>query len=228
MLSLKSTTATNKATRESNQDRVFGKSAETSGLFCIADGMGGHKDGEHAASVAIATIEEWWSKFQNGTISPKGAEILDAFFSIFQSINDSIRLHVQKTQALSGTTCSVLMIQDKQYYIAHTGDSRIYYQESRWFSKLYQITEDHSNKGRLTSCLGTFKRPKIFTQYGNIDRPCNFLLCSDGLYRMVPSGKISAILKTHKNKTADKLVNYALKQGASDNVSAVVVKIGGS
>jgi len=226
---LESAAVSNIGTRETNQDRMFSKTTESYGLFCIADGMGGLQEGEYAASVVVDTLDAWWNKMLDGSIAPKGAEVLDAFFDIFKTINNNIRQHAKEAKAHHGTTCSLLMIQDEKYYIAHAGDSRIYKQESKLFAKLNQLTEDHAHpeSGKLTSCLGAFAQPKIFTRSGTIEKPCSFLLCSDGLYRVVQESKLSAAIRTHKEcgKAADKLVNYALKNGARDNVSVVVVKV---
>ena len=256
--SMEAATATDIGTRETNQDRVFaeigqvvtdGNHLSPYGLFCVADGMGGLQEGEYAASVAIDKVEDWWNNDLKNT-NLRGAEVLDAFFGIFQSINDTIRQHGQKGKLHLGTTCSLLLIYGDEYYIAHTGDSRIYQVDTGWFAsfiKPMQLTEDHNwlndqiKKGQLspseianhpkrnilTSCLGAFERPKIFTHTGTINRPCTFILSSDGLYKVVKDKELAVMARKYKDsKTlADNLISYALKQGANDNVSAVVVKV---
>ena len=242
-MTLLKSTATHIGTRETNQDRIFAEISQLVsapnqlgplGLFCVADGMGGLEEGEYAASVAAETIKGWWDKGLQHPFNPlgrpvKGAEVLDAFFSLFGSINDTIRGRPREGDRRYGTTCSVLLIQGNRYYIAHAGDSRIYKIGKGWFARGRQLTVDHTHpeRGTLTSCLGGFERPRIFTCSGEIDKPCTFLLCSDGLHKAVKDKEIAAVAKRSKDSgiLADTLVNRALKQDASDNVSVITVKL---
>ena len=253
--------ATSPGPRETNQDRIFyktghiggiGPSGDTGssigmpcGLFCVADGMGGLQSGEYAASVVVNTLETWWDgDFRY--LEPKGPKVLDAFFSIFKSINDTIRIQVQQEKARCGTTCSLLMIQGKNYYIAHAGDSRIYLIEHKFLTTVQQLTVDHTwavdqaqigklsqheiannpKKDALTSCLGGFEQPTIFTKTGTIDRPCTFILCSDGFYQAVGNREIVKFVKRYKdcNDLAEKLIGHALERGTRDNVSVVIAR----
>ena len=252
-------TATNIGTRDTNQDRVLAKTGHIMtpddpsdmpcGVFCVADGMGGLQEGELAASVTVDAIDTWWDTDFMG-LNLKNAEVLDSFFNIFQEINDKIRSTVKNGSVLSGTTCSLLLIQGSQYYIAHTGDSRIYLAEQKLFvfpSTLNLLTEDHNwitdqmkkaklspsdiakhpKRNMLTSCLGAFEKPRIFTHSGTIRKPCTFILCSDGLYKTVTNREIAAMARRYKDSKilADNYINRALKKNATDNISAVVIKV---
>ena len=254
---LETATATDRGTREINQDRVFAKTGHIGdmpcGLFCVADGMGGLQDGDYAALVAVEAVEGWWEVLEQQSHSATQSEILNALLLLFQSINNTILSHAKKGNSPLGTTCSLLLIRDKQYYIAHSGDSRIYHMEKkqsvftflRQFARPIQLTEDHNwateqvkkgemnpleiinhpKRNMLTSCLGVYERPKIFTYSGTIDKSCMFLLCSDGLYRVLQDCEFSSLARQHKQceTLTEKLIARALKQGASDNASVVVV-----
>ena len=233
MVVIETATATDIGHRETNQDRVLAITGDTTdmpcGLFCVADGMGGLQDGECAATQAVELLENWWNSTYKET-TPTGAEVLDSFFTLFKSVNDAIKHNTE--EAKSGTTCSLLLIQGRDYYIAHAGDSRIYHIENRIFAPFampVQLTEDHSHNGRLTSCLGAFNKPKIFTHTGTISKPCTFVLCSDGMYRTVPDKQLIGLTRRLRNcgELVNNLVTTALKQGTQDNVSVVVVKVGG-
>ena len=227
-------TSTDIGPREINQDRIVAKVGQVvtesnhlmpCGLFCVADGMGGLEDGEYAATVAVELIENWWNEAVANN-HPIGTAVLDSFFTLFKNINDTIRKNSE--EAKSGTTCSVLMIQGRNYYIAHVGDSRIYQIDKKFFMpKLQLLTEDHSIGNRLTSCLGAFAKPKIFTHSGIISKNCTFLLCSDGLHGAVSSKQLVTLSNQLKtcNELAGKLVATALEQGTNDNVSVVVVRV---
>jgi len=235
---LESAAATDIGLRETNQDRVFAKTGHISdmpcGLFCVADGMGGLQDGEYAAAKAVEFLDNWWNGFFKEN-APKGAEVLDSFFTLFKNINDAIRQHSNNKNIQCGTTCSLLMIQGQAYYIAHVGDSRIYQMEKKLllpfvpvvsFVKSQQLTKDHSNNGRLTSCLGAFKKPGIFTGTGTVNKPCTFILCSDGFYGAVSDKQLVRAARRLRNcsELANNLVTTALKQGSKDNVSVVAVR----
>jgi len=243
-MNLEVATATEKAAREVNQDRIFSRTARFTkdgksvpvGLFCVADGVGGLMEGEFAAQATVLALEEWWGGELRESISEiTRPQIFEKFFRIFQSVNAAILERSRAENIQLGTTCTVLLIVGEKYYIAHTGDSRIYWAKRGIFAilaKFKQLTIDHTKirpeqptKTKLTSCLGIFSNPKIFTSDGIIKKPCAFLVCSDGLYKAVSAKALRATLveKGNAEKAIAKLMQQATK--ASDNVSVVVAKI---
>jgi protein phosphatase len=256
MLKLKSAARTDTGhTRESNQDRTFAKIDSicglSCGLFCVADGMGGLSDGHYAATVAVESIERWWYDrlkllIESGNYE-KNREISNELITLFSEINESILNYANERNTKLGTTCSLLLICDNRYYVAHTGDSRIYQMQKKRFRKkeLFVLTEDHNwlvdqmklgflpvdeiqkhpNRNKLTGGLGVFERPRVSTCSEVLDGSGIFVLCSDGLYRVVDNkelGRITAGFNRCDN-LADKLIGKVLTRGAPDNVSVVTI-----
>jgi len=242
--------------RSVNQDRLYSNVGNindiTCGLFVVADGMGGLTDGHVAASVAINTIDAWWydclrSMLRNG--APEKHLMRNEFDTILRTINKHILRRNREGNIISGTTFSLLLIYNRQYYIAHCGDSRVYASQSEGLHKkqLRQLTEDHSwsaeqlrrnilsfeeiianpHKNALTSCLGVFEHPRIYLSSGETHPLDIFILCSDGLYNMVSDKQLRKLTINQKNckGLVDKCMQMALKQGANDNVSIIAVKM---
>ena len=230
MKRLEKAAATDAGPCETNQDRTFAGTYQNgdkvSGLFCMADGTGGLSEGEYAAATAVKAAEDLW----NGELSrltEGGPFIFESFFALFKGVNRTLKSHAESRKIQTATTCSILLILDGMYYIAHSGDSRIYKVDKKLFPKAETLTEDHiSENGRLTSCLGAFQTPMIFTAGGEIKGSCAFLLCSDGLYRKISHKEMAFMAKRHKDceTLADRLVKSALDRKANDNVSAIAVK----
>ncbi|MCL1999403.1 MAG: serine/threonine-protein phosphatase [Turicibacter sp.] len=229
--------------RAENQDRLYYKidtvDGQNCGLFCVADGMGGLADGHLAAVAAVEGLGKWWENLPKILSS---GYILEQLQNLFHDINRQILQMANK----SGTTLSVLLIVGNTYYIAHSGDSRIY-MIKKSFNKaaLRQLTEDHSwqaeqlkkaeltaaqiaanpLKNRITSCLGVYENPKLFTNFGRLSRSTIFILCSDGLYRAVSDKEFAktAKRKAASEKLAAKYLYKAALNGVSDNASILTV-----
>ena len=144
-----------------------------------------------------------------------------------------------------GTTCSMLLIWKRKIYCAHVGDSRIYLLDN---GNLKQLTCDHTivsemlRKGEitaaeaavhpqrsiLTKAIGTGQniKPDIFKINFPVKKGDRFLLCSDGLYDLVPDNEICRLLAQPSLRTAaSSLVEMAKKQGGYDNITVVIVEI---
>jgi serine/threonine protein phosphatase PrpC len=142
-----------------------------------------------------------------------------------------------------GTTLSVLILLNSKALIVHVGDSRIYRLRQ---NVLEQLTEDHTfaqaflQKGYMTSAEAT-RHPtrhvmtqavgrgieSIFHKTENVEKGDLFLLCSDGLYDMLPDIEIKDILLENPRATdkCDRLVASALDMGGKDNVTVMVIQV---
>lgn len=218
--------------RPNNQDTLLINGR----LYGVADGMGGHKGGEVASSVAMAVIGDMLAGL---TPSEKMLE------AGIQAANR--RLFEQQAQDESlqgmGTTVTVLWEGSDKVYIGHVGDSRAYLLRD---GVLTQITQDHSvvaemmRQGILTKEKAK-KHPyrnvmtrAVGTETGvQVDiiswdkRPGDlWLLCSDGLFGMVEESDMEAALKTLPlEEAAEQLLKLALDNGGRDNISLVLLKV---
>ncbi len=239
--------ATDVGGRPSNEDAVLATAlAPATGatepvfLLAVADGMGGHADGEVASRLAIETLAE-----TIGTDPGPDAEA--AFRQAFRRANDAI--HAKGAEAGSdramGTTLVAALVRGKHAAIASVGDSRAYLVRA---NGLTQITKDHTlvaeevAKGRLkadeartspqrnvlTHALGSRARleSKLPPVYELTLLPDDrLLLCSDGFYDVLTNADmIAAMVGRPAQESAQLLVDLAKERGTSDNVSAVVLE----
>ncbi|GGH44541.1 PP2C family protein-serine/threonine phosphatase [Microbacterium album] len=225
--------------RSNNQDSGYAGS----NLFVVADGMGGHAGGDVASSVAVSALQELDRTYG----SPEEAEAI-LRDTIASTAGDLIQLVARRPELAGlGTTVSAIAMVDDYAVIAHIGDSRIYLWRD---DALTQITTDHTfvqrlvDSGRITPEEARFhpRRSVLMRVLGDMDpdpeidtfimptRPGDrWLLCSDGLSGVVDEAHIQKALKLGlpPGRTADILLKYALDGGAPDNVTIVMVDVGG-
>ncbi len=226
--------------RPTNEDSLF-TDAE-SGVFVVADGMGGHAAGEVASAVASKTI---------GAAAVAACGSLDALrdqlVAAFLAAGDEISHQVEEdpTRSGMGTTCTVLMLQAEGHFlIGHIGDSRAYLLRN---DELRRVTRDHSwvqeqvdrglikpdeamghpQSNIITRALGTDPTPTPDLYSGTVQEGDSFLLASDGLTDLVDDGAIGRILANAgtSEEAAESLVDAANRGGGSDNITVLVVNV---
>lgn len=207
--------------RKSNMDSLLLKQRSIGGIpVCIAavcDGIGGLADGAIASSAAVRELNQWFDAVKE----PKrlGLQMRDAVLEIHRSIVKKAEQEGLRT----GTTLSALLLEEDHYYVVHTGDSRIY---MRMGCSLTQLTEDQSETGHLTACLGHGDRTALFYNEGSGGGDC-FLLCSDGLYkRMSPvllQQGVGQVTGRNIRKVMERFIQYVTERGEKDNISLALV-----
>ena len=209
-------------------------------LLALADGMGGHANGELASRMAVETI-------QAQVVADTGTDAAALLKRAYREANT--RIYQAGTadgtgEATMGTTLVTAVVRGKYATIANVGDSRAYLIRA---NRLNQITQDHSlvaeqvakgeisaddartspHRNRLIHALG--QREKLDGRLPNIyemillpqDR---LLLCSDGFYDVVPDDDLlRVVLGSSAEVAAATLVDLARQRNTSDNVSAVVL-----
>lgn len=227
--------------RRNNEDNagfLFLEGNKTDFFAILADGMGGYERGETASGIMVDTACE----YNSPAISKDPHRWL---LEIFQKANSHIYKSSLQLRSVMGTTCSMLLIRKKKVWCAHTGDSRIYLLTE---GKLRQLTYDHTVVGEmvregkvtkeeaithpqrsvLTKAIGTkpHVEPDIFRLTYPVRAGDRFLLCSDGLYDLVPDNEIHRLLGLQSLKaSAISLVNTAKERGGYDNITVVIVEI---
>lgn len=239
--------------RTSNEDSY--STRPDVGLFVVADGMGGHVAGEVASSVAVEAIEafihETAGADKNRTwpfpFDPSISLEANRLRAAFRLANRKIASAIADSQDLRGmaTTASAVLLGPQGASVAHVGDSRVYVLRA---GKLEQLTHDHSwveeqvRAGTLTPtaarqhpwrnvvtrALSGGEDPEVdVTEVA--PRPGErYLLCSDGLFTVVPDARIAELLG-NPNATLDEiaraLVAAANDAGGPDNVTALILEI---
>jgi serine/threonine protein phosphatase PrpC len=220
--------------------------AQPFGLFVIADGIGGHANGQEASRIAIQNIRDVVipALLSDVKIDEElSAELLkDAIHGANRAVCEYN--HMYKTD--TGTTVTAALIVDKTVSIANVGDSRTYAYSK--LNGLSRVTRDHSVVARMVengsiSAEDVYSHPRrneIYRSLGHkvdlevdmyrlpLERETTLLLCSDGLWEMVRDPDMQEILDAtlpHSVKTSKALVQAALDGGGQDNISVIVVHI---
>ena len=188
--------------RESNEDDFLLE--PDSGVYAVADGMGGHAAGEVASHLAIETLREVLHRndkaIERLSVDEAGQWLRDAVVEANRRICDSIRLHEERRGM--GTTVVALVHAGQDAVVGHVGDSRMYLLRG---DELVRMTSDHSwvneqvklglmnddtaqrhpMRNIVTRALGS--RPDVLVDVANMQvRPGDvLLLCSDGLNTML-------------------------------------------
>jgi serine/threonine protein phosphatase PrpC len=226
--------------RSRNEDRMGYRQGQDTALLLVADGLGGHSEGELAAQMAVQCMSSLFEQ-QDKTrpINPTDflrTALLAAHAHIIRYARD------QGMQDAPRTTLVAAMVQGDQASWVHCGDSRLYWVRE---GSLRLRTLDHSyqeqrskqvpmspaglpaSRHALFSCLGSPAAP-VFDLGGPVtlqpgDR---LLLCSDGLWGSVPDSEIvKELARSPVSQAVPELVEKALLRAGekSDNVTAVAL-----
>jgi serine/threonine protein phosphatase PrpC len=215
------------------------------GLYVVADGMGGHKNGEIASELAIRTVvgyilNEVYTPLMS--LDPKQGEL--SFREVFHVGIEKANSEIIKDSFGGGTTVTAVLIVGDTMTIAHVGDSRVYAVDTE--GRLEPLTRDHSLVKRLQE-LGQItkeeaavhpQRNVLYRALGqgepfepeiiSTKRPesGSLLVCSDGLWSIVDGTVITSILRTgvSAQDKCDRLIDAANDEGGPDNISAILVE----
>ena len=224
--------------RKNNEDAVL--LLPKTQCYVVSDGMGGGKAGEVASAMMVQEIESALTKSSTVPAEREGLIIRSAY-----KVNELIRDYAEQHNYSSMGATFVCLLMDTWHSsmatVFHAGDSRIYRVREK---DIEQITEDHTVagtskvdegklapmfRGVLTNALGTgseffLERTAIDVQEDDI-----YIVCSDGLSRMVSDSSILYICDTLQNETSKtickELIETALNNGGKDNVSVIVIKV---
>jgi serine/threonine protein phosphatase PrpC len=231
-----STAATDVGTvRAVNEDAVMAR--PEIGLWAVADGMGGHEAGNVASRMIAEALAD----------IPKRGSLSDYVTAIEDRILDANHRLLEYSEIVHdgrvvGSTVVSLLIHGPIGVCLWMGDSRLYRYRGNEFAQISRdhsevsellqagaITEEeavnHPNSNVITRAVGTGEEAYLDLDVFDVQVGDIFLLCSDGLYNAVDRNSIVAHLgKPDTAAMADGLINNALANGATDNVSVVVIK----
>ncbi len=207
-------------------------------LFVVADGMGGHAGGEIASKIAVDVIsaafkENRFTGERYANVPRRGSELAVAV----QMANEAIfsRAKVEPELAGMGTTVVAARFSPnkQRLYVGHVGDSRCYRLRD---AELRQVTTDHTMGAsgitgplaeRLERAVGIAAAVKVDVIIGRPLPDDLYMLCSDGLSKMVSLERMRDILVAEKDldKAAGDLVAEANAGGGRDNITVVLVQV---
>jgi serine/threonine protein phosphatase PrpC len=215
------------------------------GLFIVADGMGGHHDGEKASALATRTVaahvtNSVYLPLLHGDNDADRPPITEALIAAVQKANADIISGVPE----GGTTLTTVAVIGDLAYVAHVGDSRVYLitkdgveQITRDHSLVQRLIEldqltreeadEHPQKNVLYRALGQSESLEVDALTRRLPPNSRLLICSDGLWNLVEEKDIVDIVMSHNNpqEACDKLVALANKRGGTDNITAILLQI---
>jgi serine/threonine protein phosphatase PrpC len=230
--------------RKNNEDSLI--RLPEAGVFCVADGMGGVQGGEVASKASVDALNKEFNE------SPDAPFALTADASarlVERALNSASNWIKERAEGLglngTGSTAVALVfdrVTPSQGVALHAGDSRAYRLRD---DKLAQLTVDHSVaaaaglpddsslppmfRGVITRAVGLDRHVQLEATPFDVAPNDIFLLCSDGLSKMVSDRKLQKLLRKHSHDELSELVRVlvaeALEEGGEDNVSVVVVRV---
>jgi PPM family protein phosphatase len=215
--------------REGNEDSFLVEQP----LYVVADGMGGHRGGEVASSLALDTIQSLFVRKEGSLVG----QVEEANREVFE------RSQADRNVAGMGTTLTAALVDGDRVQLAHVGDSRAYLFHDH---DLTLLTEDHTlvhrmvmdgeiteaeaevhpHRSILTRALGVDGRVKVDESTIEVAPGDRILLCTDGLTGMVGEEQIRTILDSTPGDAqgaVERLISEANRAGGVDNITAVVL-----
>ncbi len=231
---------------QAQHELLFG--CQEGNLLVVADGMGGHQDGEVASRTAVESaahyvldMMHWFLKLSPGDEQQFEDELADCL----KSIQRKIWAGGEAASQRMGTTVTMAYLLWPRMFVVHAGDSRCYLHRA---GTLRRLTTDHTIAQQLIdsgapvadeaylakwrhvlwNCVGGNDRqvrPEVVRS--ELEEGDVVLLCSDGLTNMLEDAEIAAILSTAATSQAAtvELIQAANRAGGEDNISAIVCRV---
>ncbi|MFK7886653.1 MAG: PP2C family serine/threonine-protein phosphatase [Gammaproteobacteria bacterium] len=218
--------------RRVNEDTYVDLSA--SGLWVVADGMGGHAAGDYASGLIAEALSDVGQH-------EDAEEFLDDVERRLNEVNRRLFERSIEAERTMGSTVAAVLAFDNSFVALWAGDSRVYCRSSRG---LEQVTRDHSQVEELvamgelaredadnhpmsnviTRAVGGARRLRLEARLQDIGDGDRVLVCSDGLFKDLKVDDLDRILASGSPREAvTQLIDEALLRGGGDNITAVVI-----
>jgi PPM family protein phosphatase len=210
-------------------------------IYVVADGMGGHQEGERSSAYAVETL---LNEYYRQPHLPPEKRLRQIFLEINQNLFDYTRENLQPGER-TGTTLVAAVVRGDKLWVASAGDSRLYLVRE---GGIRQITRDHTLaaelvrsgtmtkeearesklRNRLSRSIGIESRlevdvfPALPLHRGDI-----LLLCTDGLTQYATSETLLASSHGSAREIVEHLIQFANDCGGSDNVTVSVIRVEG-
>lgn len=242
--------------RDHNEDTIFSMSSILAdgvndvpfGLCVVADGMGGHLNGEIASGVAVRTVARYLvTKIYTHLLQQNPDPMEESLQETIEHAVNEVQKNVVRYAPGGGTTLTIALILGEQVTIAHVGDSRAYfiYPDGR----IQRLTKDHSlvqrmvdleeiteaeaqkhpHRNVLLKAIGQSEPVYPDVQTHQVPKSGHMMLCSDGLWGVVPEPDLYRCIASEADPAiaCQHMVEAANKNGGPDNISVVLVKFQG-
>lgn len=213
-------------------------------IVILADGLGGHRAGEVAATLAVRIAAERLSLAVDRDL--KEFDLIDAMQEAFGLASEEIYNRGKTSDKLSGMACSLIaaILRDESCYLAHAGDTRAYLYFDNNLSQMtvddtpvaalikrgYLLPEkarSHNLKNFLVKSIGNRKKIDANITKFPVKPKERLVLCSDGLWGTLDQQIMCDVLRSEIDpaEACRKLVGTARNKGGSDNITVIVADI---
>lgn len=226
-------------TKTVNQDSLTVKVINTvcgeATIAVLCDGMGGLEHGELASAVTVRAYEKWFLKEFPQLLAQGFSEtaLEQAWLRLANDCNTRIVDYSKERKAAMGTTVTVMLLLEGQYYISHVGDCRIYVMgngmEQLTTDQTYvarevalghmtpEQAENDSRRNVLLQCIGTSDSIKPDFLHGILYDRDSFLICSDGFRHKLSEAELyeycHTVLEDMEWSVAKRLENSHIMNG---------------
>ena len=219
--------------RAANEDAFV--AAPERGLWAVADGMGGHVNGQWASRTVAQSLGDVDFVDDFDADSMRVADAIHA-------ANGAIFAEASAAGKQMGSTAAALFLRERRFVVLWAGDSRVYLLRG---GVLHRLTRDHTqvqemvDRGLLSPedaknhpmshvisrAVGVQAVLEVDAVADEVQAGDIFLLCSDGLYGVVSDEEIAEMLGANPPEAAcQRLVKVCLERGAPDNVTVIAVQ----
>lgn len=210
-------------------------------LFGVFDSMGGHRTGYIALEAAANLFKRWLATHDSAPFGP----LFDLFDFTEALLTEEMR-EIEPNARGQGTCCTMLSFKGRWCFTTHIGDTRAYLYRNE---TLTQLTEDHTlskhyqrfgffsseaefenfpyHNVLVRALLGVSEQAQATGRALRVREGDRFIVCSDGLHKMLETSTIEAILDEHASpsRAAEELMEATLQTEATDNIAIIVINV---
>ncbi len=235
--------------REVNEDSFF--IDDDSGLYIVADGIGGDPWGELASSIAVRSAAEHIAEQSNALDAirtgeePEEAAVEIVEQALIHACGEIFRTAQKNSEFTSmGSTATIVLFLGKKVAMGHVGNTRLYLYRDGHTHQLSQdhtiaaeyvrrnvITaaeeREHTFRNVLTRSLGTQPSTVVDTLLFDLSPQDRLLLCSNGLSSALQDADLHGFFKLDFEEIADALIHHAASKDETDDMTTVVIRPSG-
>ena len=183
-------------------------------MFVVADGMGGHTQGDVASELAVNTIRDVYYQDTSDDIAASLRKAVEQANLVIFKRNEAQPASTEETKPFMGTTCVAVVLKDSTAYVANAGDSLVYLvragqvrqiaENHSWVAeqvrtgKMTQAEADAEGKGNvITRCLGVHQDVNVYVGTEQVQDKDILVLCTDGLHTLVSEDEMRTIVEQY-------------------------------
>jgi serine/threonine protein phosphatase PrpC len=219
-----------------------------SGLFAVADGIGGVAGGEVAARILVQTLERSFETESDTSQEPcDEASRAQLLLQSLAAANAEIRAEARRSRYRQmGTTFAGVLLSNDRVMVAHVGDSRVYRHRGK---RLELLTQDHTlwnellrghgpvpdirpdsiYRNMLARAIGLDEVVDVDTRIEVVGARDTYLICTDGVHGVLQDDELAAVLEAHGDPllAVQEVIRLANERGGPDNITAIAVRLSG-